>query len=1103
MMLVGTTYGDQAELESTSVGTGIEEDPPLLELHREIRILGEVVGAYGLIRDEADTEDDQEDQHIQPYAIVKYDGQVIQQTGTSVEAGRNPLWTISSRSLFMFSATPYHLMKKHLEVSLWFNRKDALNISTLEKVFLGRTSLNGDQIISNCNEQRVVVDLMDDFEDNGLGNRGKMTMRFRLATDSDEEFLRTMTRRYEMGNQSSFSGVYNALAAKGGNQSLETNETAEVDDEKKVRNKIEERPVAFIPTEQDETQVAGESFIKGLSSAFTSKSYFDKDAGTKKIKTKPHPDPDRVEETSYMSAVDIKRETMAPSKEWVEAGSGNLGKLYLEILCCEDLPNVDVGESVGNLTDAFVCVVYEDSMVQTPVIDDELSPHWLSWTQRAFVFRMMHPASMLYLGCFDYDLGPLTDHENIGRVAVNISNLQRDTDYTLTYNLYPSSNVTERKANGSITIRLRVEYFNEKEAVLAALKPRPKFHVNVQREKSLKVVHYTCFGEYGDENEEKFDLTVTRSYISEIFEHKRNLSYAIGDGVRSLIFWRGQVRVLGLMLPLHSFLFFFAASTLVERPYLLPSFTLISIAWIMMATGTQRQQHPSPWYRCPSFWQYVEVLKTGRSSLRIRRIKSKEGFKATEAYETDWNNRMAKDLDEANRRAEMMKQLNDLGNEKIQTKMVAENMIPIELLGKLARWQGIIGRYCGYFRFIKIILTWEESIVSFWITACFLVAGLVSLILPWAFLLTWISRLVVWCCLGPHMMIVDAYLNSGKGDDKVLEKAMENFNQQGFNARSRYQEALKLKDMKCLRFGQYITLVPNYNLARYYDRPLATSFARLHKAGPIKIARHRVPGQQFFGHIIPRTQEENEAFITESAGNETLLEHLVQSVKAYRQHEADEELRSFEKVPGKLHTIHYERVSQSTSDELDEEVKAIVATDPARVSLSSSASMQLDETGQVAVLSFRDSRFLSASTVKIGYELVELAELDDDDKSLDGMPSEKMLMKDEVARKSVVFERPSSRQSVSDLLKDPVAALAKNMEDSWGMPVAKDDMGGPEADEDGVEVVLGRIDEADESVCSHVEEKKDDDYEAECSTIVVQSTPRQSPVHVVLYRQGR
>lgn len=1104
-MLIGTTYGDQAEVDSSLSGSTdeTEETIPLLELHQEFRILGEVVGAYGLIRDEADTEDDLVDEQMLPYAVVKYGDQVILETNTSIEPGRNPIFTISSRSLFLFSTTPYHLLRNQLEVSLWFKRKDALSISILEKVFLGKATLDGELILSNCNEQRLVVDLKDDFEDSGLGNRGKLALRFRLGTKMDEEFLRSMSRQYDMNHQSSFSGLYDALNAAS-HHSTDTNDKEEADQEsKETANKLDNRPIALLPTEQDETAIAGSTFVNALSSAFKTKSYYDKQACAHKIRVKPYPAPDRAEETLYMSEIDIKKETMSPSKEWVEAGSGKLGRLFLEILYCKDLPNVDVGESVGNLTDAFICAVYEDAMVQTPVIDDELSPHWLPWTQRAFVFGMMHPASMLYLGCFDYDLGPLSDHENIGRVAVNISNLQRDTDYTLTYNLYPSSNVTERKANGSITIRLRIEYFNEKQAVLAALQPRPKFHVNVQREKSLKVVHYTCFGEYGDENEEKFDLTVTRSYINEIFEHKRNLSYSIGDGVRSLIFWRGQVRFFGVMWPLHSFLFFVAANTLVERPYLLPSFVLLSVAWIMMANGTQRQQHPSPWYRCPSFWQYAEVLKTGKSSLHIRKVKSKEGFKATEAYETAWNDRVAKDLDEANKRAEMAKQLNDLGNEKIHTKMVADNVIPIELLGRLARWQGIIARYCRYFRFIKIILTWEESIVSFWITACFLVAGLVSLILPWAFLLTWLGRLVVWGCLGPHMMIVDAYLRSNKGDDL---KTLEKFNQQSLNARARYQEALKLKDMKCLRFGRFITLIPNYNLARYYDRPLAKSYASLHKGGPIKIAERRIPGQQFFGDIIPRTEEEDEAFAPHRPGLDEFHRRLVQSVKIYRKKEAEAKLKSSQPVSGKPHTIHYELVSQGEGEEATE--RAVSPRRPSHVEISDSSSMQLHESEHVAVLSFRDSRVMT-STMRIGFELVEMAEYVDDEVQ-DGMPKQNILLNGEMATQSSMARRASGKRqhSVSDLIKDPVAAMARDMEDARAISEEEDSLENSGVDEDGVEVVLTSLsdrceeEENGEEYSNRAEEKKDDRTVGRDSPLSTTSSKARQSVHVVLYREN-
>jgi hypothetical protein len=176
-------------------------------------------------------------------------------------------------------------------------------------------------------------------------------------------------------------------------------------------------------TEKDETEVAGSSLVNAFYSFFKQSGFTDRSTGLHMVRPKPNPDPLRPEETEYLTRTDIKTETLKPSRHWVESGSGNLGTLHLEILSCHDLPNFDSGEAVGNLTDAFVCAVFEDVMVQTPVIDDELSPHWLPWTQRAFRLGIMHPASMLYLGVFDYDLG-VTDHEAIGRVAINISNYQ-------------------------------------------------------------------------------------------------------------------------------------------------------------------------------------------------------------------------------------------------------------------------------------------------------------------------------------------------------------------------------------------------------------------------------------------------------------------------------------------------------------------------------------------------------------------------------------------------------------------------------------------------------------------------------------------------------
>lgn len=345
---------------------------------------------------------------------------------------------------------------------------------------------------------------------------------------------------------------------------------------------------------------------------------------------------------------------------------------------------------------------------------------------------MMHPSSVLYLGVFDYDLGAANDHDPIGRAVVNLSHLLPNTDYKLEYNLYPSSNVTARTANGSITIRVRIEIHDEKAALIAALAPRPKININVKMEKTFRVIRYTCFGEF--DGEEKFDLTVTRSYINEILEYKRALSYTIRDSVVSLMFWRGQVDLFGekkIKVPLYSFLFFVGASHLVEKPHLIVPFVLFSIAFMMMSRLTIKQQHPSPWHRCPSISQYIEIL--ARSYLDApgetmkspkyagTEIKAFQGDQEARAYEASIKKRLERDLKRAEEKAELQQSIERLGDDNISTEVSVSGgiIIPVDLQKRLARYQGYIGRVCSFVRKVRVIALWEENILSFWIAAAF------------------------------------------------------------------------------------------------------------------------------------------------------------------------------------------------------------------------------------------------------------------------------------------------------------------------------------------------------------------------------------------------
>lgn len=103
------------------------------------------------------------------------------------------------------------------------------------------------------------------------------------------------------------------------------------------------------------------------------------------------------------------------------------------------------------------------------------------------------------------------------------------------------------------------------------------------------------------------------------------------------------------------------------------------------------------------------------------------------------------------------------------------------------------------------------------------------------------------------MMIADLYLRANKGDD--IKMLMEQFDRKKRAARLRREQALKCKAVKCLRFGEFITQVPSFNLARHHDRPLPVSTAKLLKKLPSVEISSYLPGQQLFGEMLPRLED--------------------------------------------------------------------------------------------------------------------------------------------------------------------------------------------------------------------------------------------------------
>lgn len=68
----------------------------------------------------------------------------------------------------------------------------------------------------------------------------------------------------------------------------------------------------------------------------------------------------------------------------------------------------------------------------------------MPWCNRAFQFNINHPSNLLFIGVFDFDfnIGPLTEFDPVGRVVIDLSNFKSNTVYIVSYKLHLDQNHT-------------------------------------------------------------------------------------------------------------------------------------------------------------------------------------------------------------------------------------------------------------------------------------------------------------------------------------------------------------------------------------------------------------------------------------------------------------------------------------------------------------------------------------------------------------------------------------------------------------------------------------------------------------------------------------
>ena len=700
-----------------------------------------------------------------------------------------PTYTIKTGSLFLLNTTADDLFD--CQDGLKFEVKDYDTVGGSES--LGHTYVSP-RTLYEADGDRLVFPLLPEAGRTSVTVKGNIAIRCRHATEHDLEFMTKLKRGMSKISEEDPT----ALATDGGRSDLKSMITMNT---KKEKNMSPEGGPAKL----------------------------------KKYKIRPSADPDRKAETKWMTHAQIQDEAMKRSKNWIDAGTGDLGRVYLEVIGCDNLPNLDSGGLVGNKTDSYVTVVFEDCVLKTDVIADKLSPRWMPWSKRAFALRVMHSSSQVHLGIFDYDTG-YDDHDAIGRVSIDLSTFHPYTEYLLHYDIYNTDVWKDRKARGSITVRLMIEYENERGLLLSALTlPPPSFHVNLPLKKDFHVVRYAATGQMGAK---KYGLQQINKYIEELMTYQRALFY-VQDGLKSIILWRGHHPVsicsCTIKLPIRSLLVFVAAVIVVEHPKYLLSFILASLGLVLSSSLGFRRNSPSKWIRCRTYHYHLRTLIFGKGISPPQTIEPYENAEEFKEFEKNWEEKVKTYEEEAEKaRIENLKK-----QEEYQKEMAAIGDANVDISTKggggvmgtgvtidpfAALWvqiQTILEQVISIMRFVRNVVIWEESYIAFWITTSLYLLAILCLFVPWGWLILWTSRILVWTFLGPWMMCVDIFWHSyfkqklqemKEEGEKAQQEQLDLLKMQARTAR---EDAKKLKVLKKAMFGAYISNVPTFKTSRY------------------------------------------------------------------------------------------------------------------------------------------------------------------------------------------------------------------------------------------------------------------------------------------------
>ena len=289
--------------------------------------------------------------------------------------------------------------------------------------------------------------------------------------------------------------------------------------------------------------------------------------------------------------------------------------------------------------------------------------------------------------------------------------------------------------------------------------------------------------------------------------------------------------------------------------------------------------NPCRWHHPPPFIGLVRVLIWGSSPAEV--ISPNENVDEVETYIV----RRKEELEERARKQEEAKK-----EQEARTKLIEQEMEKAQAEADIASTQKRLGisvdsanplkpilypaqqilrEVICYVRIGRSILCWDEPIYAFWVVFVAFAASFVCLFIPWAFIIRWLLRIVVWILLGPWMALVDRfYFRKQHSDQEMSDTEESDMIRKELKARARavlestshfrlvQEQAKKLKDMTRFCFGKHLVRVPRFREELFTDYALPISSSEMYDAenAPNVRVAERFFGQSLRGDMVPKRE---------------------------------------------------------------------------------------------------------------------------------------------------------------------------------------------------------------------------------------------------------